>query len=87
MICLSYPDILTVIGLTLDAVGIVLLFWYAPEKYPDPQYGSTFALEGEDKIKRERWKADQPKRKKLANWSIGIIVAGFALQALAVIIW
>ena len=34
---MNVPDLLTVVGITLDAVGIALLFWYAPEKYPDPQ--------------------------------------------------
>ena len=30
-------DIFTAVGLLLDAVGVVFLFWYAPEKIPDPQ--------------------------------------------------
>ena len=48
-------DIFTAIGLLLDAVGVVFLFWYAPEKIPDPQSTVSFAIEGDARI---RWRKD-----------------------------
>ena len=81
---MSSPDILTVTGLILDADGIVLLFWNAPEKFPDPQYDAFFAIEDDS---RDEWRKQQSKRKKIANFSICIIVTGFILQAIAVIFW
>ena len=70
-------DILTAAGLLLDAVGVVFLFWYAPEKVPDPQSTVSFAIEGDA---RTRWREDQRKRKVVAKISVGAIVLGFALQ-------
>ena len=64
-------DIFTAIGLLLDAVGVVFLFWYAPEKVPDPQSTVSFAIEGDARI---RWRKDQQKRKVAANISVGAIV-------------
>lgn len=81
---MSEPDLLTVVGLTLDAVGIVLLFWYSPEKYPDPQSTASFAIEDGS---RDEWRKKQPKRKSIARFSVTIIVIGFALQAIAVVFW
>ena len=81
---MNAPELLTVIGLTMDAVGIVLLFLYAPEKFPDPQSTAFFAIEDNS---RERWRAAQPRRRKIAVASVCIIVVGFALQAIAVIFW
>ena len=81
---MNYPDFLIVVGLTLDAVGIVLLFWHAPEKYPDPQSTAFFAIEDES---RDEWRKRQWKRRLIARFSVSIIVVGFALQAVAVIFW
>ena len=83
-ICMSTADILTVTGLILDAVGIVLLFRYAPEKFPDPQSTVFFAIKDDS---RDEWKKQQSKRKNVANFSLCIIVVGFSLQAIAVIFW
>ena len=84
MIVISYPDMFTIAGLFLDAIGIVLLFYFAPEKFPNPQSTAFFKLEdGSD----EKWKDQQPTREKIALLSLGMIVLGFGLQALAVIVW
>lgn len=84
MFCLSYPDIVTVTGLFLDAIGIVVLFYNAPEKFPNPQYGMAFKVTDGSV---EEWQAEQARRRRRANWSLGFIVLGFFLQALAVIVW
>ena len=77
-------DILTAVGLLLDAVGVVFLFWYAPEKVPDPQSTTFFASEGDE---RARWKKDQRTRKVVANISVGGIVLGFILQFVGVVFY
>ena len=77
-------DILTAVGLLLDAVGVVFLFWYAPEKVPDPQSTMSFAIEGDP---RTRWRKDQRKRKVVAQISVGAIVLGFALQFISVVLY
>ena len=64
---LSTADLITVIGLVLDIVGIVLLFWVAPEKYPAPQSTVFFAIEGDS---RERWRIAQERRKRPARISL-----------------
>ena len=75
-------DLLTVVGLCLDIIGIILLFWVAPEKTPDPQSTVSFAI---DKGIRECWRKQQILRKWLARASLSLIVVGFSLQAVAVI--
>ena len=80
-LCLSNADLVTVSGLAFDIVGIILLFWVAPEKYPDPQSTSFFRIEGDG---RERWLHAQKRRAWLARISLALIVFGFFLQALAV---
>lgn len=84
MIDIFSPDTLTVTGLFLDAIGIVVLFYNAPEKFSDPQFGMAFAL---DDGSREKWRDEQKRRRKRANLSLGMIVLGFVLQACAVIFW
>ena len=81
---MMYADVLAVLGLILDALGIVLLFHYAPEKYPNPQFGVGFKVEDGSV---ERWKLEQPKRRHLAFSAVCIIVLGFFLQAVSVIVW
>lgn len=80
----SLPDWLATTGLILDAIGIVLLFRFAPEKYPDPQSTVFFALEDNSRI---RWKKAQRLRKRIAHWSLTAIVIGFALQCVAIVFW
>ena len=75
-------DLITVAGLTLDIIGIIILFWVAPEKTPDPQSTAGFAIKREI---RERWRKQQIVRRWLARVSLGVIVVGFSLQAVAVI--
>lgn len=83
--CETIPgDILTAVGLLLDAVGVVFLFCYAPEKVPDPQSTVSFAIEGDA---RTRWRKDQRKRKVVAKISVGAIVLGFALQFISVVLY
>lgn len=77
------PSILTIVGLVMDASGIVTLFKYAPEKYPDPQSRAGFAIKKEV---RDGWRKKQARRRCIANISLGVIVGGFALQAIAVVL-
>ena len=77
-------DIFTVVGLSLDAIGIVLLFCFAPEKFPDPQSRSFFKLvDGY----HDEWEKKQIVRKWVVGFGVGIMLLGFALQAVAVIFW
>ena len=76
-------DILSAVGLMLDIIGIVSLFWFAPEKYPDPQSLAFFALE--DSEERPRWERNQRRRRVISGVSIVVIVAGFVLQGIAVV--
>ena len=69
-------------GLALDIGGIILLFWVAPEKTPDPQSTAGFAI---DREIREHWRKQQIVRRRLARVSLAVIVLGFLLQAVAVI--
>lgn len=80
---MTIADILTVVGLTLDALGIVFLFLYAPEKSSDPQSLAFFAIEDDS---REMWRRNQTNRRRIALASVVMIVVGFALQAIAVIL-
>lgn len=76
-------QLLTAIGLGLDIVGVVVLFAYAPENSPNPQWASFFKLEDGSP---ERWARDQQRRSKLARGAFILLVAGFALQALAIVV-
>ena len=87
MIHITYPDILTITGLTLDAFGIVLLFWHAPEKHIHPWLDAYSTRVGIEKESSEEWLAKQSRREKVAKFSVLMIVAGFVLQAFAVIFW
>ena len=77
-------DALILCGLILDIVGVVAIFWIAPEKHPDPQNSSFFALEGEDAKRRDRWKKLHPMRVQLSRMGVSLIVVGFVLQGLGV---
>lgn len=68
---------LSIIGLLLDIIGVVMLFFVAPEKYLHPQAMIGFKLNDAD---RKEWEAKDLKRKKLAAVSLAIIAIGFALQ-------
>ena len=84
MVQLTIPaDVFSAVGLTLDIVGIVSLFWFAPEKYPDPQSTAFFALE--DKDLRPRWRRNQSRRVIVVRISVAAIVVGFILQGIAVV--
>lgn len=85
MIDITYPDILTITGLTFDAVGIVLLFWHAPEKHIHPWLDAYSTHVGKEKETSGEWKAKQSTRVRIARLSLLMIVVG--LQALAVIFW
>ena len=75
-------DIIAAVGLTMDAIGIVVLFFVAPEKYPDPQSLAFFAIEDDS---RDRWKKMQSRRKIVSRISVVVIVVGFLLQGVAVV--
>ncbi len=76
-------QLLTVVGLGLDIAGVVVLFVYAAEKSPNPQWASFFKLEDGSP---ERWARDQRRRTKLGRCALILLVAGFALQALAIVL-
>ena len=67
----------SIAGLGLDIFGVVLLFWYSPEKHPDPQWNAGFRVANE---LREPWRRGQSRRRKVAGLSLFLIVTGFALQ-------
>ena len=76
-------DIWIAVGLLLDIVGIVLLFFVVPEKYPDPQSSAFFALE--DKKLRPRWIKNQRRRRCAAIMGVVMISFGFVFQGVAVL--
>lgn len=82
MSCFS-SSVLTVTGLSLDVLGVIVLFVFSPEKFADPQASAFFALEGEDKKKREEWVKKQPRRRRLAIAGAVTIAVGFLLQLVA----
>ena len=71
---------LTVVGLSLDIVGVAILFLFAPEKFVEPQSRAFFSVEGESKKAQERWVKRQPVRKNLASVGVGLIILGFLFQ-------
>ena len=77
-------DGLTVTGLSLDVIGFVFLYIFAPEKFLDPQATAFFALEDGS---REQWRVKQKRRRIIAKGSLVVIILGFVLQACAVIFW
>lgn len=82
----AFPgDLIAVVGLSLDVIGVVLLFWVAPEKYPDPQAGAFFAIEPPEI--REQWRRNQKLRKWLAIASLMLIALGFVLQGVAIVLF
>lgn len=78
---ISTADGLTFIGLMLDILGVALLFCFAPEKFPDPQFQASFRV---DQDLRERWRQDQRWRRRAALAGVSLLVTGFSLQAVAV---
>ena len=76
----------TIFGLILDAVGVVMVFYFTPERYPDPQWSTGFAVEGESKKARERWLKQQSKRRRIVVVGVVLIVIGFVFQGLGEIL-
>lgn len=74
--------IATVFGLILDIVGVLLLFCFSPEKFPDPQWSAFFAVEGESRKRRDAWVEQQPRRRRTAFAGVALIVLGFVFQIL-----
>ena len=70
----------TTIGLALDAIGVILLFFFAPERFADPQWSAFFKVEGESAKRREHWKKMQPVRQIISRLAVAMIVMGFLLQ-------
>ena len=83
-LAVSVPDMWSIAGLILDAIGIVLLFWNAPEKFPDPQTRAFFKIEDGS---RDEWERKQVFRRRIAGISVGMIVVGFVFQGIAVTFW
>ena len=83
MLDLTIPaDIIITVGLAFDIVGISLLFFYAPEKFSDPQSTAFFEIEDDS---RDVWKKQQRRRECIAKISVIMIIVGFVLQIIAVI--
>ena len=68
---------LNVTGLGLDALGIVLLFFYGPP--PGVQPAGTLLLWGKDEVQERKNKRNAL----IGRCALGIIVLGFLLQILA----
>ena len=81
---LTAAEIVTVVGLLMDAIGIALLFSYAPEKFPHPQTRAFFRIDEDRKLAFE---AAQKRRSRIAGSALLMIFAGFVLQIVAVIFW
>ena len=75
-------DGLTLLGLALDILGVVLLFAFAPEKFPDPQFTVSFRIKSDV---RERWRLAQRWRRRAALAGVSLLVTGFSLQAVAAV--
>ena len=75
-------DVVTLVGLVLDIIGVAGLFLWAPEKEPDPQWGMAFQIRQDT---RDAWRQRQKRRRKIAGGCLGLIALGFALQGFAVI--
>ena len=88
-------DLLTIIGLSADIVGVLILFKYG---FPQPSYDevSVTALEASDNTvladgtSIAQLKADLAKRKKLYRTmsftGLFVVLLGFVLQLLGVIV-
>ena len=73
------PYILNIIGLTLDIIGVIGLFFYALPSQYEEYHGDVIEDAGdpeEEKLVRAR----NRKAKIRARISLGLIIAGFAFQ-------
>ena len=75
----SLEDCFTIIGLLCDILGVILIFRYAPEKVPHPQFGLGFAVE---QHYVEDW--ERGNRRRTCGTKVGLllIIVGFTIQAL-----
>lgn len=73
------PNIFAIIGLSLDIIGVVILFIFAPEKHQDPQTKAFFKIEDDT---RDRWRKAQARRIRISRLAFILIIAGFSLQLL-----
>ena len=78
------PNTFAVIGLSLDIIGVFILFIFAPEKYPDPQTKAFFKIEDGT---RDRWSKAQARRIRISRFAFILIIAGFSLQLLDELDW
>lgn len=78
------PNIFAVIGLSLDIIGVIVLFIFAPEKHPDPQTKAFFKIEDDT---RDRWRKAQTRRIRISRFAFVLIIAGFSLQLLDELEW
>ncbi len=75
----SLEDCCTVFGLAFDILGVSLIFIFAPEKVPHPQYESGFAVQ---KHYIEEWKQGNRRRTLWTRVGLLLVIIGFATQAL-----
>ena len=75
-------DAFTAVGLLLDIIGFLTLFFAAPEKLSDPQATVSFALEDNY---REIWRKKLRQRTWVARIGAALIAFGFFLQLIAVV--
>ena len=76
---ISPVDCFTVVGLAFDILGVSLLFRFAPEKKPHPQFGMGFKVEDHYV---EEWEKDNRRRNFWTRIGLVSIIFGFAIQAL-----
>ena len=75
---ISPVDCFTIVGLAFDIVGVSLVFWFAPEKKPHPQFGMAFKV---DDHYVEEWEEDNRRRNFWTRIGLLSIIIGFIVQA------
>jgi hypothetical protein len=82
---------LSSVGLVFDIAGVILLFWYAPPQ-PDLEEGVGIGLASQTPLADGRTVAEhnvdvrrvRQKHQRLSKLALGLIIAGFVVQLIAV---
>ena len=74
----SLVDCFTIVGLVFDIFGVTLIFLFAPEKKPHPQFGSAFKVENHYV---EEWEKNNRNRNWRTKGGLALIILGFSIQA------